>query len=165
MTEHAPRKLDHPALIQVVKNTPLVAIDLVIRNARDEVLLGLRTNEPAKGFWFVPGGRICKNERIHDAFERIANDELGTRLSIEDARFLGVFEHLYKENFADEPDIGTHYVVLAYEVKPDRLLQELPRSQHSQYRWQAANALLRADDVHPNTKAYLARRDIPDGPA
>jgi hypothetical protein len=43
---------------QVVRLAPLVSIDLVTRNANGHVLVGLRNNEPAKGVYFVPGGRI-----------------------------------------------------------------------------------------------------------
>lgn len=39
---------------QVVSLTPLVAIDLLVRNAHDELLVGKRVNPPAQGFWFVP---------------------------------------------------------------------------------------------------------------
>jgi colanic acid biosynthesis protein WcaH len=58
------RKLSRSSFIDVVKRTPLVSIDIIVENRRNQVLLGLRKNEPAKGFWFVPGGRILKNERI-----------------------------------------------------------------------------------------------------
>jgi colanic acid biosynthesis protein WcaH len=40
----------------VIKSTPLVSIDLVVKNNRGQTLLGQRLNKPAKGFWFVPGG-------------------------------------------------------------------------------------------------------------
>ena len=59
----------------VVRLAPLVSIDLIIRNARGEVLLGLRNNEPAKGLFFVPGGIIRKQERLHEAFARILKRE------------------------------------------------------------------------------------------
>ena len=49
-----PRFLSHAELDTVIRHAPLVAIDLIIRNARGEVLLGLRKNEPAKGCYFVP---------------------------------------------------------------------------------------------------------------
>ena len=62
-------KLDHFTFIEVVKNSPLVSIDLIVRNAQNEVLLGLRNNEPAKNYWFTFGGRIYKNERIAQAFQ------------------------------------------------------------------------------------------------
>src|SRR3954466_13792753 len=58
MTEH----LSDAQFADVVRLAPLVSIDLVIRDPDGDVLVGLRTNAPAKGFWFVPGGRIRKNE-------------------------------------------------------------------------------------------------------
>jgi colanic acid biosynthesis protein WcaH len=87
----------------VVRLAPLVSIDLIIRNARGEVLLGLRNNEPAKGLYFVPGGIIRKQERLHEAFARIPKEETNYDASFEDARLLGVYEHFYDANsFGDE---------------------------------------------------------------
>ena len=64
--------LDKDTFLAVVDRAPLVAVDLVfIRNSR-EILLGLRNNRPAQGFWFVPGGRIFKNEKIGAALIRVA---------------------------------------------------------------------------------------------
>jgi colanic acid biosynthesis protein WcaH len=37
----------------------------------------LRTNEPAKGKWFVPGGLVRKYVRLADAFARIVKTEIG----------------------------------------------------------------------------------------
>ena len=67
--------LSHADLNTVVRLAPLVAIDLIIRNGRDEVLLGLRNNEPAKGCYFVPGGMVMKNERLAEAFTRLVKSE------------------------------------------------------------------------------------------
>lgn len=44
----------------VVRSTPLISIDLIVENERGEFLLGKRTNRPAQGFWFVPGGRVAE---------------------------------------------------------------------------------------------------------
>jgi 8-oxo-dGTP pyrophosphatase MutT (NUDIX family) len=70
-----PSLLSHAELDTVIRLAPLIAIDLIIRNARDEVLLGLRKNEPAKGRYFVPGGVILKNERLAEAFARLIKNE------------------------------------------------------------------------------------------
>ncbi len=148
-------KLDHSTFIEVVKHSPLVSIDLIVRNAQNEVLLGLRNNEPAKNYWFTFGGRIYKNERIAQAFQRIVQEEIGTDVDITDAQFVGIFEHLYEENFAQEPGFGTHYVVLAYEIKLAEPLRGLPNVQHHQYRWFRVEDLLQAQDVHPYTRAYF----------
>ena len=43
----------------VIKNTPLVSIDLRLV-CDDQVLLGKRNNDLLKGEWFTPGGRIHK---------------------------------------------------------------------------------------------------------
>ena len=107
-------KLSRPVLLSpddfhsVVRLAPLVSIDFIIRNARGEVLLGLRNNEPAKGFYFVPGGIILKQERPHEAFARILKRETNCNASLEDARLLGVYEHFYDANrFGDENLVRT----------------------------------------------------------
>ena len=88
----------HAELDTVIRLAPLIAIDLIIRNAREEVLLGLRKNEPAKGCYFVPGGMILKNERLAEAFARLAKNETDHAASFGDARLIGVFEHFYDNN-------------------------------------------------------------------
>jgi colanic acid biosynthesis protein WcaH len=55
-----PQFLNKDEFAQVVRNTPLVSIDLIIRDPDQYVLVGFRTNEPAKGKWFVPGGVVRK---------------------------------------------------------------------------------------------------------
>ena len=117
--------------------------------------MGLQTNEPAKGYWFVPGGRILKDERIAESFERVAYDELGIRPAFEDARFLGVFEHLYANNFTESKDFGTHYVVLAYEVTTNETELSPPRNQHSEYKWLSNESPEKEPKVHTYTKAYF----------
>jgi colanic acid biosynthesis protein WcaH len=142
----------------IVRNTPLVAIDIIIEDPDHRMLLGRRNNEPAKGYYFVPGGAIRKNEMIQGAFARILKAETGLHASIGGAKFIGVFEHFYDTNRFDDPEYGTHYVVLAYELR----LTERPSvrldSQHSDIRWLSGAEILSASDVHPNAKAYFASK-------
>jgi colanic acid biosynthesis protein WcaH len=72
-----PRFLNGNEFAKVVRNTPLVAIDLIIRDPARHVLVGLRTNEPAKAKWLVPVGVVMKYERLADAFARIVEAEIG----------------------------------------------------------------------------------------
>ena len=60
----------------VVRSTPLVSLDFIVENSRGEFLLGKRTNRPAQGYWFVPGGRVQKDETLEAAFERLTMAEL-----------------------------------------------------------------------------------------
>jgi colanic acid biosynthesis protein WcaH len=139
----------------VVTLTPLISIDLVIRNSDGSFLLGYRNNAPARNTWFVPGGSIRKNERLDDAFSRLTMNELGLDLPRSEARLLGVYEHHYADSwFGAEPD--THYVVLAHLLELDLNLADLPRQQHREYRWFRRAELLTATDVHRYTRAYMA---------
>jgi GDP-mannose mannosyl hydrolase len=142
--------------LHVVRHAPLVAVDLVVMNARGEVLLGLRNNEPARGTWFVPGGVIRKGERIADAIARVGETELGVRVDPAGARFVGVFEHLYATNFAGAQGFGTHYVVLAHRVRLPEGARVRPDPQHGELRWWRVPDLLADPAVHPNTRAYFA---------
>ena len=56
--------LRHEDFATVVRSAPLVAIDLIVENARGEYLFGQRINRPAQGYWFVPGGRVQKMSRF-----------------------------------------------------------------------------------------------------
>ena len=68
---------DKDRFIELIRALPLVSVDLVLVRDGREVLLGLRNNRPAQGWWFVPGGRILKNEKRADALSRVAARELG----------------------------------------------------------------------------------------
>lgn len=98
----------------VVEHVPIVSVDLVVVSD-DGVVLGKRSNEPAKGEWFVPGGRVHKNERLEAAARRIADTELGVSIAIEE--YVGVYEHLYDVAETGAED-GKHYVAHAFVVEP-----------------------------------------------
>ena len=147
--------LSHDDLRSVIRLSPLAAVDLVIRNAKNQALLGFRNNEPAKGYYFVPGGMILKNERIADAFARILKNETGFSARIEDARLLGAFEHFYENNRFGEPGYNTHYVVVGYELKLADAATPKMDAQHSDLRWWTQSELLDSPQVHDNAKAYF----------
>ena len=150
-------KLPPERFIEIVRDTPLVSIDLIVRPPDGSVLVGYRTNEPARGSWFVPGGSIRKDEPLDAAFRRIAAEELGRPYERSASRFVGVYEHLYPANFREEPGFGTHYVVLAHELRMPHRPEALPQDQHARYRWLDPAALLQDPEVHDNVKAYFRR--------
>lgn len=139
----------------VVASTPLVSIDLLVRNAEGELLLGERLNRPAQGSWFAPGGRILKNETLDAAFERLTQEELGQAFGRDQGRLLGVYEHFYDDSvFGAAPD--THYVVIAYalELGAEQSLQP-PSVQHGRYRWWPIEQMRDEPRIHRNTRDYL----------
>ena len=150
--------LDKPTFSTVIESTPLVSIDLVVKNKQGEALLGERLNKPAKGDWFVPGGRILKNESLANAFKRLTLEELGQEFTIDQAELLGPFDHFYNDNvFGDE--FSTHYVAIAYVLTLDDNLNSLPMNvQHGAYQWFTINDLMASKKVHTHTKWYFENR-------
>lgn len=153
MNPPAPLPLD--IFFEVVRHAPLIAIDIIVEDRAGRIFLGLRTNEPAKGTYFVPGGIIRKGEKISEAFTRVLQMEMGLEASIGEAKFLGVFEHFYDVNRFGADGFGTHYVVLAYAISRGSDPGIILDAQHSNYRWSSADDIRAAADVHPNTKAYF----------
>jgi colanic acid biosynthesis protein WcaH len=139
----------------IVRLAPLVSIDLVIWNAANQALLGLRKNEPAVGYYFVPGGRILKGERLRDSFARILKIETNLAGELSAARLLGVYEHFYANNYFDEPECGTHYVVLSYELMVSDVASLKKDAQHSKFVWWNVHDLLESEQVHEYSKVYF----------
>jgi len=136
----------------VIASTPLVSIDLIVRNKDGEVLLGKRKNRPAKGYWFVPGGRILKDETFDSAMSRLINEELGQEKVVTD--FKGIYQHFYDDNFSEE-NFTTHYIVLAYEMEFSGSLASFTTTQHCEYKWFTDTELLNTGEVHKHTKWYF----------
>jgi colanic acid biosynthesis protein WcaH len=148
-------RLPKEQFLNIIANTPLVSIDLIIRNPSGAILMGRRINEPAKDFWFVPGGRIYKDENLEDAFKRICNDELGIELAITQARLFGAFTHKYQSNALGAVGVTTHYIVLAYDVGILGLPFDM-EAQHSQTQWITESKANRPNsEVHQNVLPYF----------
>lgn len=139
---------------------PLVSIDLVVTNSDGQLLLGLRNNAPARGWWFTPGGRIRKNEPLADARLRVAQDELGLPASaLARAVPMGAWDHFYPDS-AFDPEVSTHYVNLplwlALTPAEARALQ-LPQGageQHARWQWLALDQAATDAAVHSYVRVY-----------
>lgn len=79
--------------------TPVIAVGAVV--VKDgELLMVRRKNDPGKGLWSIPGGRLEPGEYISAAVAREVKEETG--LDVEVLGLLGIFE------VPGDP----HYVVL-----------------------------------------------------
>jgi len=145
----------------VVKNTPLIAIDFLVHGEGGRLLVGKRTNRPALGFLMVPGGRVYKDESLNMAMSRIFMDEFGFQLDYEDISFLGIYDHIYDEGpFLYSPEITSHYVVIAVNVKLKIDIDNLPKNQHSSYLFLSLDEINERDDVHMFTRQYFSQAPI-----
>ena len=134
----------------IVSHVPIVSVDLVVHTP-DGVVLGKRANEPAKGEWFVPGGRIHKNERLIDAANRIAAEELGVE-TVQTLEMLGAYEHIYDTGGVDGG--SKHYLANGFVVETDTTVGEMSLDeQHTNVRGFESGAF--PADLHEYAAAYL----------
>ena len=144
---------------------PLVSADIYLTRqtaAGQAILLGLRLNAPARGYWFTPGGRIRKNEPFMNALLRIAHEEIGLSADfVPRLQALGVWDHFYSDSAFDS-QISTHYVNLAYRLHlSDDEAEALqpPKGadqQHAEWRWITITSAHEDEEVHENVRVVLA---------
>jgi colanic acid biosynthesis protein WcaH len=149
----------------VVKNTPIIAVDFIVINNENKILLGKRNNNPAKDYYFTLGGVIRKEETIKEATRRISENELNYPLYIDSLKFNGVFEFIYKENFLDNEDFSTHYIVLSYifydidnVINPYSLgVDDKYKNQHEEFIWLSKEEILNNNNMHKDLKELIKK--------
>ena len=83
--------------------TPIVGVGVVLHQG-DTILLVQRGNEPGKGLWAVPGGKVRSGESLREAaFREIAEE---TSLEIKVGKVVWVGEHI---------DDTRHIVLIDFE--------------------------------------------------
>ena len=125
-------------------------------------MLVKRNNQPAKGYYFNPGGRIRKNESIEKAIERIARVEIGLPcLERESLEPMGAWDHFYNDSaFSDS--ISTHYVNLPHHLQISAIQQRQlsidhgGELQHDSYTWMPLKEAEQSAMVHKYSRAYAA---------
>lgn len=147
--------LSKEIFLTAIESLPLVSVDLIVKNSEGKILLGLRNNRPAQGYWFVPGGRILKNEKKEDALARILLKELGVKDLSSEVVFYGAYQHFYPDCFAGDIGISTHYVVLAHTLTVQADAVSIADNQHSEMQWWTKEELLSSAQVHQYTKDYF----------
>ena len=123
-------------------------VDLVIFDGKS-VLLTKRTRDPYKGYWHLPGSMVHKNEKIADAVNRSAKQELN--LVVKVVKFLGFYESLDKYRH----DISHGFVVSVaggkmntdYQSSDLRFFEHLPRQLIPHHRKMITDALKARLDV------------------
>jgi colanic acid biosynthesis protein WcaH len=101
---------------QIIGNVPIACVDIAIV-ARGAVLLVRRKDAPAKGQFWLPGGRVLKGEMMKDAAARKAREEVGVECHV------GPIVHTAETIFPDGPGgISVHSInscFFMYPTQPD----------------------------------------------
>src|SRR6266568_7285147 len=100
---------------RVLSVMPIVCVDCLVMNESHEFLLVQRENEPLKGEYWVPGGRVYKGERLVDAVHRKMREEIGVDVEVVDN--VGFFE-LFQDRTEQNATGGVHSISIVYLVRP-----------------------------------------------
>jgi len=111
---------------------PQVCVELLLGDD-DGVLVARRTNEPAKGTYFWPGGRLYKGERLADAARRVGREELGIAVELGD-RF-GVYSHFWDRSSVAGTDSRHTVNVVFHARRRDPGADIVLDDQHDDYRF------------------------------
>ncbi len=91
-----------------------------------------RNNEPFKGKWWIPGGRVYKNEPLEKAVKRKLLEECGMKTS--SIKNIGFIEYINVKSPFSEVKTGSHVLSIVFEVNPKNY-SVLTDSQHSKFEW------------------------------
>lgn len=116
---------------QILASMPIPSVEAMI--LKDNSLLFLRRkNNPAKGEWWFPGGRIRKGETFKQTLLRKVKEETG--LNVEIIKFVGAYNRIFPERH----DIAIVFlcrcfddkVVLNEEHSEYKFFKEIPKNIH-----------------------------------
>ena len=99
---------------EIIKSVPILCVDLLIY-LDDKYLLVKRNDNPLKGEWWVPGGRVLLGEDCISAAKRKLSEELGIHSN--NLRIYGIYEDYFEESSFGTHQYHTVSIVYLLEVK------------------------------------------------
>ena len=91
----------------ISRHTPLVNVDLLIKDEKGRILLSWRDDIHGTG-WHIPGGIIRIKEKLKQRIEKVSESEIGTRVEF-DPKPLSA-----KELFC-EHNVRGHFIAFLYK--------------------------------------------------
>ncbi len=92
------------------KITPMINVDLLVKNSDGEILLSWRKTELSEG-WHVIGGIIRLNEKIEERIQKTALNEIGSEVIFNPTPLA------IKEIINRDLPYRTHFITLVYECR------------------------------------------------
>jgi 8-oxo-dGTP diphosphatase len=93
---------------------PLIGVGIIVKK-NEYILLVNRANEPKKGLWSIPGGRVRLGESIREAAEREVLEECAIHIRLSDV--VSVVDLIDKD---DNGKVKYHYVLIDFMAEYER---------------------------------------------
>jgi len=139
---------------QIISHVPIACVDIAIISD-GAVLLVMRKDAPAKGQWWLPGGRVLKGEMMRDAALRKAREEVGAECHA--GPIIYTAETIFPDGPGGIPIHSINSCFFLYPVSNDGI----PRldNHHEEFRW-----VRRVEpELHPYVKRCLLAAGLEEG--
>lgn len=130
---------------KIHKVMPIPCADIVIESG-NQFLLAKRTNKPARGMWWFPGGRVNKGELLEAAAKRKIKEELG--IDVSTIKKIGGDETIFKNG---PFGWGTHTINTVFLAKINKNQKIILDNQNSEFKWFSKAG----KDFHPYVKKFI----------
>lgn len=141
---------------------PVVNVDLLVFNDKDQVLLSWR-NDPHCGCgWHVPGGCLRFKETLENRVHKTAINEFGVDVEM-NPEAIGLFE-IFSPNFRDgikDQRERAHFITIVYECKlSEGLKNNRIEGESGNLKWfdELPENLLNVQDCYKQNWSYLINR-------
>lgn len=128
---------------RIIRMIPIPCVDLAVVNPAREIFLVQRKNEPARGEWWFPGGRVHFGETRHDAAVRKLHEECG--LTPASLREIGTFDLILDLH---ETNNISHGITTLFLVEWNGNGEVRLDEQSDQFEWHKVNDWM-AMTLHP----------------
>jgi colanic acid biosynthesis protein WcaH len=135
---------------RILRVMPIPAVDLIVEDENRRILLARRANEPAKGMWWFPGGRVHFLETRVQAAKRKLQEECA--LMPVQMSELGTYDVIVERS--DDPAVKVHGISTLYRVRVNSKDGFVLDAQNSEADWQLPQEWLQLD-LHPFVKEQL----------
>lgn len=89
-----PKKLPKEIFDEIYRQVPRLCVEVII-NTPNGIVLTKRLIPPCIGMWHFPGGTVFMGEKLEEAVNRVADEELGINLEKEKKKkkMIGIIEY------------------------------------------------------------------------
>lgn len=141
--------LPEEVFLFISRLTPMVNVDLLIKNSRNETLLTWREDRFYGPAWHIPGGIIRFKETAAQRIREVAEAELGTTVEFVDTPLA------VTEMTAPNRNTRGHFISLLYECRLDgsptpELAWRMGTPTHGEWAWHASCP----ENLIPPQRAY-----------
>ncbi len=130
-TPNPSKGLPEKIFLFISRTTPLINVDLLIKNKMGQTLLSWRDDQYAGTGWHLPGGIIRFKEKMEDRILKVAENEIGTTIIDHEPQPLAINQMIC------DHDIRGHFISILYRCSL------------------SSNYVIKNENRKPNDRGYL----------